>query len=205
MCIGPGTLSVSLIGLLNDCALIQKQVFLILCNLLELLCILYSVWQLLLCMCSYSLYTHLNSFAVVPACISLTDKLLFFSPFVMSLYFSCSLDFKRLFYKLFLYWPSVFARTISLTVAAYKPHGINPFFHTQKANWSHLSSSHKTWLSLYFLEDYWARRCVHALLEELYISTGNILFHLMVVSLGFLLQCRSPDPTKVCGENHDGV
>lgn len=132
MCIRPDTLTVSLIGLLNDCALIQKQVFLILCNLLELLCILYSVWQLLLCMCSYSLYTHLNSFAVAPACISLTDKPYFFLFFVMSLYFSCSLGLKGFFYKLFLYWPSAFVRTISLTVAAYKPHGINPFFHTWK-------------------------------------------------------------------------
>lgn len=42
--------------------------------------------------------------------------------------------FERIFffYKLFLYWPSVFVRAISLTGAAYEPCGINPFFHTQK-------------------------------------------------------------------------
>lgn len=74
-----------------------------------------------------------------------------------------------------------------------------------EANWSHLSSFHKTWLSLYFLEDYWAQRCVHALLEELYISTGHTLFYFIFVSLVFLLQCCSPDPTKIHSENHDGM
>lgn len=39
-CIGPRALAVRVIGPLNDCALIQKQLFLTLCNLLGVLCVL---------------------------------------------------------------------------------------------------------------------------------------------------------------------
>lgn len=50
MCIRFGTLTVSLIGLLNDRALIQRQLFFILCNLLEDLCISYWVTAIFLAM-----------------------------------------------------------------------------------------------------------------------------------------------------------
>lgn len=151
MCVGPGTHAVSSIEPLNGCALIQKQPLLTLCNLLELLCIPYSVWQLLLCVCSCSLYTHLNSFAVEPACISLTDKLYVFLLLSRVFIFHALWIWKDFFfYKLFLYWPSVFERAISLTGAVHKPCGINPFFHT-KSKLKSPQHFHKTELVLFRL------------------------------------------------------
>lgn len=59
MFVRSGILTVSLIGPLNDCALIQKQLFFILCNLLEDLCIVF--WMAATCFCQW-LYSNLNVF-----------------------------------------------------------------------------------------------------------------------------------------------
>ena len=75
VCVRSGILTVSLRGPLNDCALIQKQLFFILCTLLEDVCIVF--WMAATCFCQW-LYSNLNVFHSLPH--QLTFSLFVFWP-----------------------------------------------------------------------------------------------------------------------------